>query len=312
MKEASRAVAVAFMGAVACGRVEEPSVDIATRQVRAVATTSIVADVVREVGGDRVEVTSLMGPGVDPHLYRASEGDVRRMGEADVVFYNGLHLEGRMGEVLAEMGGRATPTVALTDAIEEESLLRPPEFEGAFDPHVWMDVDLWTRVVGRAAESLASIDPEHAAGYRERARAYEARLQTLDEYVRQQVERLDSGRRVLVTAHDAFNYFGRAYGFEVRGLQGISTVAEAGTSDVQELARFVAERRIPAIFVETSVSQRSIEAVQAAVRARNFEVSIGGGLYSDALGGEGSGADHYEGMIRHNVDTIVRALESPE
>ena len=234
------------------------------------------------------------------------------MGDADIVFFNGLHLEGRMGEVLEEMGSRGTPTVAIAEAIGEESLQRPPEFAGAFDPHVWMDVTLWERVVGRVAESLAELDPANAEQYRTRAGAYETRLRTLDAYVRQRIERVDPARRVLVTAHDAFNYFGRAYGFEVRGLQGISTVAEAGTSDVQELARYIAERRIPAIFVETSVSPRSIEAVQAAVRARDFEVSIGGNLYSDALGGAGTGAETYEGMIRHNVDTITGALEGVE
>lgn len=301
----------AVAGVAACGSAT-PEGDIADRQVRAVATTSIVADVVREVGGDRVEVTALMGPGVDPHLYRASEGDVRRMGEADIVFYNGHHLEGRMGEVLEELGERATPTVAIAEVVGEGALLRPPEFEGAFDPHLWMDVSLWRNVVGRVSEALVAIDPSHAAAYEARASDYAARLDALDAWVRERTGRIPQERRVLVTAHDAFNYFGRAYGFEVRGLQGISTVAEAGTSDVQELARFVAERRIPALFVETSVSPRSIEAVQAAVRARGFEVRVGGDLYSDALGGPGSGADTYEGMIRHNVDTVVRALEGLE
>jgi manganese/zinc/iron transport system substrate-binding protein len=295
----------------ACGPAQETG-DISGRTVQAVTTTSIVADVVREVGGDRVTVTSLMGPGVDPHLYRASEGDVRRMGTADIVFYNGHHLEGRMGEVLGEMGSRGTPTVAIAEAIGQESLLRPPEFQGAFDPHVWMDVSLWSAVVDRVATALAEVDPGSAPMYRERAAEYEARLAELDAYVREQVARVGDQQRVLVTAHDAFNYFGRAYGFEVRGLQGISTVAEAGTSDVQELARYVAERKIPAIFVETSVSPRSIEAVQAAVRARDFNVVVGGNLFSDALGGAGTGAETYEGMIRHNVDTIVGALEVPE
>jgi manganese/zinc/iron transport system substrate-binding protein len=295
-----------------CGPADSGSGSLSDRVVRAVATTSIVADVVRAVGGDRVEVISLMGAGVDPHLYRASEGDVRRMSDADIVFFNGLHLEGRMGEVLEEMGARGTPTVAIAEAIDSSVLLTPPEFAGAFDPHVWMDVALWRRVVDRVGEALAELDPAHAEGYATRAAEYGTRLEALDAYVREQADRVRPERRVLVTAHDAFNYFGRSYGFEVRGLQGISTVAEAGTSDVQELARFVAERRIPALFVETSVSPRSIEAVQAAVRARNFDVVVGGNLFSDALGGAGSGADTYEGMIRHNVDTIVRALESPE
>jgi manganese/zinc/iron transport system substrate-binding protein len=304
--------AVCVLGAMAlvlgaCGAIEE-DVELSERQVRVVATTSILADLVREVGGERVEVTALMGPGVDPHLYRASEGDVRRMGRADIVVYNGLHLEGRMSELLDEMGQRGRPTVAASDGIARAELLRPPEFEGAYDPHLWMDVSLWRMAVGHVGEALAALDPEHAQHYLDGSIGYSMRLAELDDYVRRQTERVPRERRVLVTAHDAFNYFGRAYGFEVRGLQGISTVAEAGTADVQDLARFVADRRIPALFVETSVSPRSIEAVRAAVRARGFDVAIGGDLYSDALGGAGSGADTYEGMIRHNVDTIVGAL----
>ena len=294
-----------------CGRAETAGGGLEDG-IQAVATTSIVADAVREVGGARVEVISLMGPGVDPHLYRASEGDVARMTGADIVFYNGFHLEGRMAELFGEMAQRGVRTVAIAEAIEESALMRPPEFEGAYDPHVWMDVSLWQLAVRRAASALAELDPANAAEYQANAQAYLERLEALDGYVRQRVAEVPADMRVLVTAHDAFNYFGRSYGFEVRGLQGISTVAEPGTADVQDLARYVSERRIPALFVETSVSPRSIEAVQAAVRARGFEVTVGGNLYSDALGGEGSGADTYESMIRHNVDTIVDALRGGE
>lgn len=303
---------LAALSVAACGPAGGEDVDLAGRTVRVVATTSIVADLVREVGGERVEVTALMGPGVDPHLYRASEGDVRRMTEADVVFYNGLHLEGRMVELFEQMADRGVPTVAAAGGIEEDQLLAPPEFQGAHDPHIWMDVMLWKEATLWAGEALAGLDTAHAEGYRDRANAYAGQLDALDAQVREQVARVPKEQRVLVTAHDAFNYFGRAYDFEVRGLQGISTVAEAGTADVQELARFVAERRIPALFVETSVSPRSIEAVRAAVRARGFEVTVGGNLYSDALGGEGSGAATYESMILHNVNTIVSALGGGE
>jgi manganese/zinc/iron transport system substrate-binding protein len=286
--------------------------EIGERAVRVVATTSIVADLVRQVGGDRVEVTALMGPGVDPHLYRASEGDLRRMRDADIVFYNGLHLEGRMSELMEEMGSRGARTVAVTSTIDPATLMRPPEFEGAHDPHVWMDVRLWRDAARSVGGALESVDPTHAERYAAGLEETLAALDRLDGYVREQATRLPAERRILITAHDAFNYFGRAYGFEVRGLQGISTMVEAGTADVQALARFVVERRIPALFVETSVSPRSIEAVQAAVRARGFDVRVGGDLYSDALGGEGSGADSYEAMIRHNIDTIVGALGGGE
>jgi manganese/zinc/iron transport system substrate-binding protein len=201
----------------------------------AVATVGMVADVVRNVGGERVRVDALMGPGVDPHLYKASEGDVRRLFRADVVFYVGLHLEARMAEVLDEMGARVR-TVAVGQAVPVEQLQRPPEFAGAYDPHVWFDVALWRHTVGAVARALADADPVHAAEYHANAERYTAQLDTLDGYVRARAAELPPARRVLITAHDAFNYFGRAYGFEVHGLQGISTAAEAGTHDVQVLA----------------------------------------------------------------------------
>lgn len=272
-----------------------------------VATTGMVADVARSVGGDRVRVTALMGPGVDPHLYKASEGDVRRLFRADVVLYTGLHLEARMGEVLERMGGR-TRVRAVGEAVPRERLMAPPEFAGAYDPHVWFDVGLWIHTVGAVAGTLAEADPAHAAEYARRAEAYRAELEALDGYVRAAAARVPPGRRILVTAHDAFGYFGRAYGFEVRGLQGISTAAEAGTADVQALAEFIARERVPAVFVESSIPERTIRAVQEAVAARGWRVRIGGSLYSDAMGTPGTPAGTYPGMVRHNIDTIVRAL----
>jgi manganese/zinc/iron transport system substrate-binding protein len=290
--------------ATACAPPEAANAD---DRLYAVATVGMVADAVREVGGDRVRVDALMGPGVDPHLYKASEGDVRRLFQADVVFYVGLHLEARMADVLDGMSAR-TRTVAVGTAIPTERLLRPPEFEGAYDPHVWFDVAMWAHTVARVADEMADADPANAAYYRANAAAYRARLDTLDAYVRGRAAEVPPERRVLVTAHDAFNYFGRAYGFEVRGLQGISTAAEAGTHDVQALAELIARRRIPAVFVETSVPRRTIEAVQEAVRARGFRVRIGGDLFSDAMGSPGTPEGTYPGMVRHNIDTIVDAL----
>ena len=281
---------------------------IAERQIRVVATTSMIADLAREIGGDRVEVEGLMGPGVDPHLYRPRESDVARLVGADVVFYNGLELEGKMGEVLEQVEGRGIVAEPVAEAIAESALLSPPEFSGSYDPHVWMDVRLWKRVSAAVAQTLASLDPTHADTYDANAAATQARLDSLDAWVREQVETVPDGQRVLVTAHDAFNYFGAAYDFEVRGLQGLSTATEAGTADVRDLAAFVAERGIPALFVESSVSPRNIRAVQQAVRARGAEVEIGGNLFSDALGDPGTPEGTYEGMIRHNVSAIVGAL----
>jgi manganese/zinc/iron transport system substrate-binding protein len=288
----------------ACGRAEP---DAGDGRLRVVATTSLVGDLAREIGGDAARVVALMGPGIDPHLYIASEGDVRRLSQAELILYSGLQLESKMASVLERIRGR-TRVAAVTDGVARQRLLMPAEFEGAHDPHVWFDVALWAQSAAHVAGVLADADPSRAEEYRTRGAAYVARLDTLDGYVRAQAARVPQQQRVLVTAHDAFNYFGRAYGFEVRGLQGISTAAEAGTADVQALAQFIAERRIPAIFVESSVSPRAIEAVRAAVRARGWEVRLGGELYSDALGSPDGEAATYEGMIRHNIDTIVAAL----
>jgi manganese/zinc/iron transport system substrate-binding protein len=284
---------------------------IAERPIDVVTTTGMITDLVRNVGGERVSVIGLMGPGVDPHLYKASERDVIRLAEADVVFYNGLHLEGRMGRVFERMRGRVR-TVAITDAIPRDQLLAEAEFEEGYDPHVWFDVTLWMKAVEIVRDTLAEMDPAHASIYHANAARYLAELADLHAYVQQRAKEVPpgpDGNRWLITAHDAFNYFGRRYGFEVRGLQGISTVAEAGTTDVQELAAFIADQRIRAIFVESSVPERNVRAVQEAVQARGFRVEIGGELFSDALGDAGTPEGTYTGMVRHNIDTIADALK---
>jgi len=292
----------------ACGQpASGAQADLSQRPIRVVTTIGMITDIVQVVGGERVQVTGLMGPGVDPHLYKASEGDVIRMAEADLVFYNGLHLEAKLAEVLEKMEGRIK-TVAVTNDIDRSALLAPPEFEGAYDPHVWFDVTLWMKAVEEVRDTLIEVDPEHADLYHANAENYLTELNEIHDYVKAQAEKVPPEQRVLITAHDAFNYFGRAYDFEVRGLQGISTASEAGTADVQALAEFIAERKIPAVFVESSVSPRTIEAVQAAVRAKGFQVEIGGELFSDAMGNPGTLEGTYTGMVRHNIDTIVSSL----
>ncbi len=276
-------------------------------QLNIVATIGMIADIAQTVGGDHVKMTGLMGPGIDPHLYKATAGDVSRLSGADVIFYNGLHLEAKMAEVLQRMSGQIK-TVAVTNGIDRSMLLTPPEFEGAYDPHVWFDVRLWKKAVEVVRDTLVEADAKHAESYGRNSEVYLAKLDELHEYVKAQAERIPENQRVLVTAHDAFNYFGRAYDFQVRGLQGISTVSEAGTADIQELAKFIVQRRIPAMFVETSVSSRNIEAVQAAVKSRGFNVEIGGKLFSDAMGDSGTPEGTYIGMVRHNIDTIVKSL----
>lgn len=287
--------------------------DDSEERLNVVATTSMIADLARQIGRPHVDVTGLMGPGIDPHLYKASEGDVTRMARADVILYNGLHLEGKMTDVFEQMAGRGIRTEPLAEtSINEDRLLESDQFTGNYDPHVWFDVALWKDVARRTAEVLSDLAPEHAAEFDSNLSTYLAELDSLDAYVKENVATIPEPQRVIVTSHDAFGYFGRAYGFDVRGLQGISTATEAGTADVQALADFVAQRKIPALFIESSVSPRGIQAVREAVRSRGFEVSIGGTLYGDALGDEGTPTGNYIGMMRHNVDTIVSSLRRDE
>ena len=272
-----------------------------------VATTGQVGDIVRNVGGDAVAVTTLMGPGVDPHLYVASEGDVAALQDADIIFFSGLFLEAQMDDVLHQIGARK-PSIAIAEVIDKAQLLPIPGIADEYDPHVWFDVALWRQTVAAVEAALAEAAPDKAALFAANADRYRSELDELDRYVRAQAATVPMPKRVLVTAHDAFHYFGRAYGFEVRGLQGISTASEASTADVRDLADFIAANRIPAIFVETSVPVRNIEALQAAVRDRGFEVQIGGQLYSDSLGDPNGPDGTFTGTVRHNIDTIVQAL----
>lgn len=281
---------------------------------QAVATVGMVADLVRNVGGDRVVVEGLIGEGVDPHLYKPTRGDVVALTGAEIIFYNGLHLEGRMGDVLERMGGKGKPVVAVGDSVREGGQYAVVDADGAHDPHLWMDVRGWMAAVAVIRDALVAFDPEGAGGYRARAERYLAELETLDAYARAVLGSIPEGRRVLVTAHDAFFYLGRAYGIDVRGIQGISTESEAGVRDIEDLVGFLVEREIPAIFVETSVSDKNVRALVEGARAKGHGLTIGGSLFSDAMGPAGSWEGTYIGMIDHNVTTIARALggDAPE
>jgi manganese/zinc/iron transport system substrate-binding protein len=278
--------------------------------IRITTTTGMIADLAENIGGDRVEVESLMGPGVDPHLYKPSAGDIRRLEEADLIFYNGLELEGRMTDILVKIARAGTPTVPVAENIPEDLLREPPQFAGKYDPHIWFDVTLWQMAAQRVKDELATIDPASDALYQANLEAYLAELDELHTYVQEQILRIPEGQRVLITAHDAFGYYGEQYGIDVRGLQGMSTATEATAGDIQALAEFIAERQIPAIFVESSVPPATIEAVQEAVRDRGFDVVIGGQLFSDAMGAAGTPEGTYLGMVRFNTDTIVGALSA--
>ena len=276
-----------------------------------VCTTGPVAELARHVGGDRVYVEALMGPGVDPHLYQALPADMARLQAADLVFYNGMQLEGRMADLLGQLG-RRKPVFAVTDILRERyaERLRPlPGTEADFDPHVWFDVALWAACAELVAERLAEIDPEHAAEYHRNAARYQAELHELDQWCREQVAAIPKQQRVLVTAHDAFGYFGAAYDIEVHGIQGMSTMDEADLVSVNRLVEMLVQREIKAVFVETSVSERNVRALVEACAARGHSIRIGGALYSDAMGPADSPAGTYAGMVRHNVQTIVAALQ---
>jgi len=291
----------------ACGGDSAPAPE---RQgpLRIVTTTGMIADAAARVAGEHAQVEALMGPGVDPHLYKASEGDVRKLAEADLILYNGLHLEGKMGDILVKLA-RGRSVVAVSETIPAERLREPPEFAGQYDPHIWFDVRLWSSTLDPIATALSELDPEHAEVYRTRAEAYRAELGELDAWVEGRILEIPAERRVLVTAHDAFGYFGRRYAMDVMGLQGISTLAEAGLKDVERVVDVVVDRGIKAIFIESSVPRRAIEAVQQAVAARGHTVRIGGQLFSDAMGAPGTPEGTYPGMVRHNVNTIVEALK---
>ena len=275
-------------------------------QIYIVTTTSMIRDAVENVVGNLARVEGLMGPGVDPHLYKATSSDLARLRNADIIFYNGLHLEGKMTDILEKVG-RTKPVFAVGESIPEDQLL-----EGgisAIDPHIWFDVSLWEKVVVFISERMAEEDPAHAAVYASNAAAYGSELTSLHLEVKAQIASIPEEQRVLITAHDAFAYFGRAYDIEVRGLQGISTMSEFGLKDISELVSYITERKIKAVFVESSVPARSLEAVVSGCRERGHEVSIGGTLYSDAMGADGTEAGTYIGMVLSNVNTIVNALQ---
>jgi manganese/zinc/iron transport system substrate-binding protein len=299
---------LATLALASCSRPLAGPAEIAARPINVTTTVGMIADIVKNVGGDRVIVTGLMGAGVDPHLYKPSARDILRLDDADIIFYGGLHLEGRMAEVFEKLA-KLKPVFAVSENIPQARLRKPIEFEGNFDPHIWFDVTLWIEAVRAINTELSKLDPQHAAQYQQNTDVYLKKLDELHRYTQAQIGSIPDNARVLITAHDAFGYFGAQYGMTVRGLQGASTATEAGAGDVRELASFIAERKIKAIFVESSVPAATVEAVRAAVQARGWDVKIGGSLFSDAMGNAGTVEGTYIGMVRHNVDVIVGALK---
>jgi manganese/zinc/iron transport system substrate-binding protein len=281
--------------------------------IRAVATVGMVADIVRNVGGSHVEVDQLLGAGIDPHLYKATRDDVQTIMSGDIVFYSGLMLEGKMADTLVKVG-RDKPVFAVTELIDPNELYEPPDAGGHYDPHVWMDVSIWSLCVDSVANSLSEFDPPRADEYRANADAYKKKLTALHEYGVRSIQSIPQDRRVLLTSHDAFNYFGKAYQIEVHGIQGLSTESEAGLQRINELVDMLVAKKIKAVFVESSVSRKNIDALVEGVRSRGHDVVIGGELFSDAMGENGTYEGTYIGMLDHNITLVTRALggEAPE
>ena len=274
-----------------------------------VTTTTMITDLAKNIGSDYINVQGLMGSGVDPHLYKASEGDVSKLVNADIIFYNGLHLEGKLVEVFEKMEKSNKTPIALAEEIDKSTLIGSDYFASNYDPHVWFNIEYFKLFANKVTKVLSEKDPENATNYIENEKIFLSKLDALQEQIKATIETLPQEKRILVTAHDAFNYFGKNYGFEVVGLQGLSTATEAGVQDVQKLAAFIIEKNVKAIFVESSVPKRTIEALQAAVKSKGHEVTIGGTLYSDALGNAGTNEGTYIGMFEYNVNTIVNALK---
>ena len=270
-----------------------------------VCTTGMIGDVVKNIVGENIKVITLMGPGVDPHLYKATQGD----SDADVIVYNGLHLEGKMGELFEKLEKQKNMIVA-TDAIAQNDLINNTEFQGAYDPHIWFDIQLWNTSTNYISKELSSLVTDSVAQeFQVNTRQYTESLNNLHEAIIANFKNVDPKQKVIITAHDAFGYFGRAYGFEVRGLQGISTTSEYGLKDVSDLVNFIIEKEIQSVFVETSVASKSLEAIVEGCKEKDHEVKIGGKLYSDAMGPEGTSDGTYIGMVMHNVKTILKGLK---
>jgi manganese/zinc/iron transport system substrate-binding protein len=277
-------------------------------KLQIVCTTGMIEDAARNITGDAAEVSAIMGPGVDPHLYKATQGDLSRLTGADIVFYNGIHLEGKMVDVFEKLSQQKA-VFPVSKGISESKLRKAPQFADSHDPHVWFDVKLWMEAVRYMSAELQKTDPKNAELFKKNTDTYLKKLDSLDQWVRTEIQSIPEKSRVLITAHDAFGYFGDAYGIEVKGLQGISTLSDFGLNDISSLVNLISSRKIKAVFVETSVPKKSIEAVVEGCKSKGHQVSIGGTLYSDAMGPKGTFEGTYIGMVTSNVKKMVEALK---
>lgn len=280
-----------------------------TDKLKVVTTTTLLTDLLKNIGGEAISIEGLMGSGVDPHLYKASERDASKLFNSDIIFYNGLHLEGKLESVFEKMKHQNKTVISVSDAIHRNKLISSKDFSSNYDPHIWFNIDYWKQISLYVVEQLQKKDPKNASIFEKNGQKYLKKLQTLGLEIQSEINTLPKKQRILVTAHDAFNYFGKAYHFNVMGLQGLSTNTEAGVYDVQKLSQFIIDHKVKAIFIESSVSKKTMEALQKAVESKGYKITIGGTLYSDALGNTGTIEGTYIGMYQHNVKTIIKALQ---
>ncbi|MBD3638720.1 MAG: zinc ABC transporter substrate-binding protein [Crocinitomicaceae bacterium] len=305
-----RGFIVALIGLTLMGcRIEEEK-EITRRKgpLHIVTTTGIIEDCLTHIVGDSMEVTALMGPGTDPHIYKPTPGDVELMDEADIIVANGLHLEGKMAEMLQKYG-KEKPVLFVSDGIDSKDIIKSADFQDARDPHIWFDTDIWMQGMDYIAKELGKIDTISASYYQINANLYREKVRDMDNWVKEQFESLEIEKPILITSHDAFSYFGRRYGIEVKGIQGISTLSEVGLKEISEMVDFVIEHRVKSIFVETSTSQKTAQSIIDGCRDKNYTVNLAGPLFSDALGEPDTDAGTYMGMIKENVKRIVEGLK---
>lgn len=294
-----------FLLAVAC----KPAKKNKNEKFTVVTTTTMITDLMKTIGGNAIEVKGIMGAGVDPHLYKASAGDLTKLSSADLIVYNGLHLEGKLVDVFEKMNHIGKRTVALGDFLTHDQIINSEAFVSSHDPHIWFSIKNWKTITVQLIAFMSKENPENSAIYKENGNAYLAKLEALEVALKSKIATLPVDKRILVTAHDAFSYFGREFNFQVVGLQGLSTATEAGVKDVQRISDFIIAHKIKAVFVESSVPKRTVEALKASVNSKGHTVNIGGELFSDALGNPSEDVGTYVGMFRYNVNTIVNALQ---
>ncbi len=297
-------IAAILLVAVSC-RLEETE---RKGPLNIVTTTGIIEDVVENIVGDSAEVSTLMGPGTDPHLYKPTPGDIELLDEADVIISNGLHLEGKMADML-EKYGLEKPVIKVSDGIEKAELIKSADFDDSFDPHIWFDTQIWMNGMEYVAKELARIEGDTSGYFVNNFEAYKEQVEELDQSIRSSLASISDSSRVLITSHDAFSYFGRRYGIEVKGIQGVSTLSEVGLKDISNMVDFVIDRKIKSIFVETSTSDKTAQSIVDGAKDKGYELSLDGPLYSDALGEPDSDGGNYIGMIKANVQVIVDGLK---